>query len=339
MTTCPPAPKEVPQLAAKMPAGEGVRSILRQLFAALEAQEEGTRAGLDPECLHDFRVAVRRTRSVLGQLKQALPVAALEHFRPEFAWLGEVTGPTRDLDVYLLRFPDYRDSLPPEVHDHLQPLHQFLLAHRQIEQARLLNQLDSERYQQWKRQWREFLAAPAGDPPPGWAQQELRNFADDRIIRALRKVFSQGRAIDQFAPADDLHELRKSCKKLRYLLEFFQPLYSGKALGRLIQSLKGLQDHLGEFQDLQVQSEALRSFSEQMIEEGEVPPRTLVALGMLVEGLRSRQRRVRKGFTKCFSHFDRTENHRLLEQLQARKSLVETLNAAKEKLDGKLSQG
>ena len=337
--TCPPAPKEVPQLAAQMPAGEGVRSILRQLFAALEAQEQGTRAGLDPECLHDFRVAVRRTRSVLGQLKQALPEGAVECFGPEFAWLGEVTGPTRDLDVYLLRFPAYRDSLPPEDHDHLQPLHRFLLAHRQAAQAQLLKELDSERYQQLKRQWREFLDAPAGGAPLGGAQQELRDFADERIVSALRKVFKQGRAIDHSSPPEALHELRKSCKKLRYQLEFFRPLYLGTAIGQLIQSLKGLQDHLGEFQDLQVQSEALRAFTDEMIVEGEVPPQTLVALGMLVEGLRSRQRRVRKAFTKCFRHFDRPENHRLLDQLRARKSLVKTLNTAKEKIDGKLSQG
>lgn len=167
MTTSPPAAPIVPQLAAQMPAGEGVRSILRQLFAALEAQEQGTRAGLDPECLHDFRVAVRRTRSVLGQLKQALPEGAVVRFGPEFAWLGEITGPTRDLDVYLLRFPAYRDSLPPEDHDHLQPLHRFLLAHRQTAQAQLLKELDSERYQQLKWQWREFLDAPAGGAPLG----------------------------------------------------------------------------------------------------------------------------------------------------------------------------
>ena len=31
-----------------------------------------------------------------------------------FRWLGQVTGPTRDLDVYLLKLPGYAEFLPPE---------------------------------------------------------------------------------------------------------------------------------------------------------------------------------------------------------------------------------
>ena len=60
------------------------------------------REQLDTEFLHDFRVALRRTRSLLGQIRDVFPAAAVEHFSSEFSWIGRLTGPPRDLDVLLL---------------------------------------------------------------------------------------------------------------------------------------------------------------------------------------------------------------------------------------------
>ncbi|MHB1400541.1 MAG: CHAD domain-containing protein [Trichloromonadaceae bacterium] len=332
------APQSIPVLAPHLPAGAAVRGILLRLLGVLDEQEAGLRAGLDAECLHDFRVAVRRTRSVLGQLKATLPPAVLKRFRPEFAWLGELTSPTRDLDVYLHKFPAYCDWLPAETRDDLKPLLELLHRQRDLARARMLAGLDSERFLQLKSQWRFFLTMAEDDSSPPQALRPLRELTDSSLCRALRKALRDGAAITGQSPAADLHELRKTCKKLRYLLEFFQELYSPKAMGRLIRALKGLQDNLGEFQDLQVHSEALLGFSRQMVEEGEVPPQTLLALGMLVETLRARQQRARKEFNERFAGFASAENRRLLSDIEARRSLVATLNAFKEISDGKLSE-
>lgn len=337
MTQTNPATRET--LDPQMAAGAAVRQILLRQLDALEAQEAGTRLGEDPECLHDLRVAVRRTRSVLGQLKSVLPASARQHFREEFAWLGAATSPTRDLDVYLLQFPGFRDRLPAEQRDDLDPLHRFLLAHRAQEQARMVEALDSERYRRLKGEWRSFLEAEAGSGWPEISRRPLQLVADARLAKALGRVLRDGAAIGAQSPATELHELRKSGKKLRYLVEFFQPLYPLKPVGRLIVSLKGLQDNLGAFQDLQVQSEALMDFSCRMLEEGEVPPPTLLAMGMLVEVLRSMQQLAREEFAERFAGFDRGENRRLLNNLQARRSLAVTLDELKEKSHGQLPEG
>jgi hypothetical protein len=42
-------------------------------------------------------VTVRRTRSLLGQIKHVFPPDVVEHFSTEFAWIGRLTGPPRDL--------------------------------------------------------------------------------------------------------------------------------------------------------------------------------------------------------------------------------------------------
>ena len=56
-------------------------------------------------------------------------------------------------------------------------------------------------------------------------------------------MVKMGTAIDDDTPAEDLHELRKVGKELRYLLEFFASLYPAEVVKPLVKSLKGLQDH------------------------------------------------------------------------------------------------
>ena len=90
-----------------------VRDVLRQIFEVMLANAPGVRADIDPEFLHDLRVAVRRTRSVLGQVRGVLDEAAVAAFAERFRWLGEVTGPTRDLDVLLLDLPALLAELDP----------------------------------------------------------------------------------------------------------------------------------------------------------------------------------------------------------------------------------
>jgi CHAD domain-containing protein len=305
------------QLHPDAPAGEAVRLILQNLLEVMEANEEGTLSAGDPEFLHDFRVAVRRTRSALSQIKEVLPGPVLERFRPEFAWLGEITGPTRDLDVFLLRLDVYRGSLPAEFRDALQPLGRFLEVRQRAEQSRLAGELGSLRYRQLKKDWASFLAGAGAQEDPPAAVRPVAEIAARRISKVLRRALREGRDIAEDSPPEDLHELRKTCKKLRYLLEFFQSLYPPRKIAPPIRALKGLQDNLGDFQDLQVQSGALERFAEQMAAEEEVPPRTLLTMGMLIEGLQHRQRMARKEFTDQFATFSRKKNLRLFEELFA----------------------
>ncbi len=85
-----------------------MRKILKRLFGALRSNVAGVVENEDVECLHDFRVANRRTRTALSQTRGVLPSSVMDTFRPEFKWLGDVTGPCRDLDVFLLEMDGYR---------------------------------------------------------------------------------------------------------------------------------------------------------------------------------------------------------------------------------------
>ncbi len=293
-------------LEPEMRSDAATKRVLLSLLDAIEANEAGTKSDLDSEFLHDFRVAVRRTRSALSQIKGVLPQRILERFQPDFGWLGQVTGPTRDMDVYLLKFDDYRDSLPASTQTDLAPLHDFLVAHQQTEHKKLVREINLARYRKLVREWRKYLESPvsgrASAAVPN-AARPIQDVANERIWKVYRRVIREGHAITPSSPAEDLHELRKTCKKLRYLMEFFQNLYPPKDIKALIKALKVLQDNLGDFQDLEVQALNLTHFSEQMVDEGTVPPQTLMAMGILVDGLGRRQHQAREEFAARFGQF------------------------------------
>lgn len=306
------------KLDPAMRADQAAKLILQRLLEIMRQNEAGTRTGTDTEFLHDFRVAIRRTRSAITQIKDVFPKRIVERYKSGFAWLGQITTPSRDLDVYLLNFGEYRTSLPADMQADLDPLHEFLLRHQKIEHRTLVKALDSARYRQLLAGWQKFLEqeVPARSNLPN-ARRPVKEVADHRIWRIYRRALREGNAIDAHSPATDLHELRKTCKKLRYLMEFFQSLYPADHIKELIRVLKTLQDNLGNHQDYEVQVTTLRDFSHRMTAEGHVTPDTLLAMGVLIEGLERRQQHAREEFAGRFANFSRQENQERFRQLFA----------------------
>ncbi len=303
------------RLNPQMTMLQALTRILLNLLDVMEGNEAGVKGDLDSEFLHDFRVAVRRTRSALTQAKGVLPPELLACFKPEFAWLGAVTGPTRDLDVYLLKYDTFRDSLPEAFRDRLAPLHHYLVVQQQAALEKLAGELEDPRYRRLVQEWRAVLQDPTPGPESTNAVRSVSEVAGERIWKVYRRTLKEGRAIHDGSPATELHELRKTCKKLRYLLEFFQGLYPRKKVKKLIKALKTLQDNLGEFQDLQVQSNYLRDIGDQVSRDEDAPASTLLAMGMLVEKLQEGQRRARTEFAGRFRSFSEAGNETMFRKL------------------------
>jgi CHAD domain-containing protein len=294
------------------------KEILLHLLTTIKVNVPGTRDNLDSEFLHDLRVAVRRTRSALTQIKDVFPPALVEQYKEAFGWLGEITGPVRDLDVYLLDFNAYQACLPEPLRPHLEPLRDFIHAHYGDEQKTLVAHLDSKRFRDLLRTWRTFLEAPVPERSavPN-AMRPIKAVADDRIWTMYRRVRKEGRAITPASPPEDMHELRKSCKKLRYLIEFFESLYAKQEVRQLVKLLKVLLDNLGKFQDLAVQADHLRDMAQRMRDEDGVSTDTLLTMGVLVGDLLEHQHRAREEFAQIFAGFDSEEHQGLFKTLFA----------------------
>ena len=270
------------------PADRAVKRVLAALWEMMQANEEGLRADLDPEFLHDFRVAVRRTRACLGQMRAALDDAPARRFAAEFAWLGRLTGPPRDLDVHLMNLRGHRAELPASARGDLAPLAEHLEGRRRAARERQAAGLDSARYRRLKREWSRFLAAGAAGKGAD-AARPVRDVAGERIERAYARVRKRGRRLSAETPAETVHDLRIACKKLRYLLEFFRGLFAADRVNAFVRALKRLQDDLGEYNDLEVQQGELRDAARELLAAGGADASTLLTAGRLVDRLESRQ--------------------------------------------------
>lgn len=298
------------------PALGGFRRVLTGLAGEVEANWSGTVEAVDPEFLHDLRVAVRRTRSVLSQAKRVLPEDVRARYRDGFGWLGTITGPARDLDVYVIEWADYVEPLGLEAATALQTLRAHIVGRRDAEYVSLVTALRSERYRALIGEWRSWLDGAGGDGGPGRdAAAPMGRVAADRISAAQVRLISHGRAIDPSSPAEDLHELRKDAKRLRYLLECFGGVLPGAARKVFVQRLKALQDNLGEFQDTEVHAAQLRAFSEELVGRPTTTTATFVAIGQLAERFELRRQAARQEFGRRFETYDTKETTRILDGL------------------------
>ena len=284
--------------------GDALNVALSTLFQAMLVNENGIVEDIDSEFLHDFRVAVRRTRSAIGQVKHTLRQKDVDKYRREFGWLGTVTGDTRDWDVYLIKFLDYENELPKELHAHLEPFAQFLQRKRDQAHQDLVQQLNSARYKKLKDNWREFLTSPIEySGVESNAKKPAKQVANTRIWKIYRRIMKESNEISEDSPYMDLHELRISCKKLRYLLEIFQSFYPRKKIKILINRLKQLQDTLGDFCDYHVQIESFSKFEQQMAVETGMSTETEDAINKLIEVIATKQQEKRLEFTEKFQEF------------------------------------
>ncbi len=298
-----------------MRADIATKYIYSHLLKAIKDNEQGTIANTDSEFLHDFRVAVRRTRAGLNQLKNLLPENSSQYYAEFFSWLGQITGTTRDLDVYLLNFKTYKNSLPESMRNDLDPLYDFLLTKQKHTQKELATKLRSIRYLTTISEWEQYLKAQAPLTPiePN-AKLSIKQLADRRIWKNYKRVLQEGDAINEHSPAETLHDLRKSCKKLRYLMEFFQNLYHEQEIKVFIKNLKSLQEVLGDFQDYAIQELTLKQFSEEML-ANHVSANTLLAMGVLIQNLDCLRTKARDDFSAKFIHFKHEDNQSTLKKL------------------------
>jgi len=288
-------------------ADESVRTILYRLFGELRSNVAGVLENEDVEFLHDFRVANRRTRSALSQARDVLPSPVIDTFPPEFKWLGTVTGPRRDLDVFLRAMAGHQHR-PGTDGSALASLGNFLREKRRLEHDLVRTALQSERYQSLVEEWGRFLetGAESGTGPP-LASSPIIELAGPRILRAYRRMWKRGAGIGIKPPATLLHRLRIDGKKLRYLLEFFTELYSAATISRFIGELKKLQDILGDFNDTGVQLALIGEFKDQDI----ASPEAFAASSLLAEMITQRQCELRVEFAEHFENFASEDNRKL----------------------------
>jgi CHAD domain-containing protein len=295
-------------LTSEMSSIEAIQRIFVFLLSCMRRNEEGIIDDLDSAFLHDLRVAVRRTRSALSLLKGVLTADAADRFNEDFRYIGQITGPVRDLDIYLLNEKKYKDSVPQRLQPGLTYFFETLADRRKEAQQELIKSLRSIRYQQILTDWSQLLDQEDIPPTGKKATIPIGILAGKIIHKRFRRILADGTNIHQGSPDSELHKLRLQCKKLRYCLEFFATLYEPQHMNQFIKQLKMLQDNLGDFNDLSVQQEMLADYLSKINQDSKNSHELAASIGGLMTALAAQHHLVRTHFEKTFDHFCRPKN-------------------------------
>lgn len=210
------------------------------LVQALRAHAAGTRAGQDPEHVHEMRVAVRRLRAILRASRALFDDRWVDRLRSELDWLGAALGLVRDLDVLHAYLEPRLAALEGAEHRAGQRVLRRLTADRTRARAGLNEVLDSPRYPRILEQLETFLSRP----PAAASDVSLPEVAATewkRLRKAVQKL--PGRP-----SVDELHAVRIKVKRARFAAELARAA-AGERGKRFVHQAKKLQDILGDLQD------------------------------------------------------------------------------------------
>ena len=275
-------------------AGEVAYAALRRPFASYLEHEAGTLAGVDPEDLHDMRVAARRLRAILALYAPVLPPRAAS-LRRRLGRIGRALGEVRDLDVQIERLATVLPRSDGE-NAALGLLRSLLEVRRERARRRLRTVLTSPSHDRLRESLRSFLRA---GPPSrrAAARRPALQVAPELVGPLLRKLRKAGDRLSPDSPPADWHRVRIAGKRVRYALEVHVPIL-GPPATEMIAALTDLQDLLGEHQDAVISVEQLHGLG--VRGRRRLPAPSAFALGSLAERQVQRAEALRGAFPRAW---------------------------------------
>jgi CHAD domain-containing protein len=234
----------------KVPAIDHVLALLENQLQAMERSEPGVRRGADPEELHRFRVATRRSRALI-RASRPLVGDRLDTVDTGLRWLGGVSGPARDLDVLIDHLRDVVSELDPDRAGGA-AIVSALEDDRLIAREALLMALGSNRYRTLIGDFRDALATLTASR----SDVSLSELAEREVAKLREAYDGLGRH-----PADaELHAVRIKAKRARYAAQL-AALAEGQPLKNLAKAVEGIQELIGAHQDAVVAEERVRALA------------------------------------------------------------------------------
>ncbi len=247
----------VPALGPEPTCGDVVRRAIAKSVVRLIEHDPVMRLDVDPEGVHQARVATRRLRSDLRTFRSLVDPALASSLRDELGWLAGVLGSVRDGDVLLERIRRNAARLPESSRPGADRVLGALAVTREDARDQLLDALRSDRYVKLL----ELLVAAANAPA-------LRSTAELPAVTTLPALVREpwgslekrAGALGKSPPDDALHDIRVRTKRVRYATEAVAPVVGHRARA-FAAAAADLQEVLGDFNDAIVAEAWLRDWA------------------------------------------------------------------------------
>lgn len=253
-----PAPATVPTLSDTDTVDTAFRKICEACILDFMLNTEAM-AGPNPvEAVHKARIATRRLRSALDMFSTLLKRKPLKELTSEIKWLASMLGRVRDLDVIIGKVRSAGNVQGPDIDLLVERLHQergeafeFLKDALETDRCRMFffNFVKWLHDGKWRKSANYGKGSGAGIVA-GLAGTRLKT------LLAARKNLPKMKL-------EELHDIRKEAKSLRYMLEFQNDLPRDQAAERRhrawLEAMEDVQHQLGKIQDSQALKTLLRT--------------------------------------------------------------------------------
>jgi CHAD domain-containing protein len=238
-------------------AGDVVRRAITLSVIRLILHDPVVRIDVDPEGVHQARVATRRLRSDLRTFRPLLDREWTSGLRDELGWIARILGEARDGDVLLERLGRRVEKLPDAELATAEPVLATLQRARAESHADLLATLRSVRYVELLDRLVDAANAPVLDPD---ASSPAAEVVPGLVKRPWHKLSKLVGGLGDSPSDTQLHEVRIRTKRVRYAAEACAPIV-GKPARTFAQAAARLQDVLGDLHDAVVTADWLDSWS------------------------------------------------------------------------------
>ena len=221
--------------------------FLDEAAAAASLLESDTDAG----ALHDFRVALRRLRTLLKAHRGLLVDSVSKKQARALRDLARSTGAARDAEVQLEWLVAQREDLKPAARRACSWIMERLEARRQAAYSAVRGDA-LQGFSKLERNLRRGLSRPETTVTPDPARATFALVAADMLRSTGIELVTALEAVRASTDVEEAHHARIQAKRFRYLLEPLKSTSLEKPVGRLVSSAKVLQEVLGNLHDMHV---------------------------------------------------------------------------------------
>lgn len=266
------------------PLTRHIPETLQHQYQRMRDLETGVIRGFDDEFLHQYRIAIRRSRAIAESVSETGGHSNLRKTTKALKGHARATSQLRDLHVFLAdleRWQLQEDTQSALVSSGARS-HFANLA--DLEHRALAKRMASKKYRKDMDSWHQLITSRH-------FEKITRKLTTGDIRKALNNRIKQYNTLtwqlSQHAPDDDYHRLRKLLKRIRYLAELDKP-----AFREMLRELKRRQQRFGDFQDLHVQIAMLTWFRNGIATEPDMLE-PVAGLNDLIAGLAAEKTSVR----------------------------------------------
>jgi len=210
----------------------------------------------DEEDLHQFRVNIRRIRSLLYSFREIFSKEIYKKLNSSLKSIAQKTNLKRDIDVFLISLENEKELY--------KDFYEYLKNEQTHQKTEIKNFIKSDKFKNILFDLEIFLKDENGFYTNIYAYLPAKTYAKMSFKKLYKRIKKCSSELNPLLPIDKFHKIRIKIKKLRYLVETFSYFIKEKNIKH---TLKTLQESYGNLNDTSIQIIILENYLQNHLDD------------------------------------------------------------------------